>query len=137
MVGLDVVNQQLLGGCVFLDHGDGGVAQPDGFLAQGVVFVVFAEEVAGCVVEEAVGAVAEPRAAFDNALALAVVFVGVALAAGGGFGQPSAGIPGECCGAVADGVACGIVAVGFGAGAWHGEQAVAGGCGVVLVGGAI
>ena len=134
---MDVVNQALLGDCILLDHRDGGVAQPDGFLAQGVVFVVFAEELAGWVVDEAVGAVAEPCAAFDGALAEAVVLVGGALAAGAGFGKPSANVPEKGGGAVAEGVACGVVAVGFGAGAWHGEQAVAGGCGVVLVGGAI
>lgn len=58
VVGLDEVDVRLLADRVGFDDRDRGVAEPDGFLPGCVVCVVFADQVAGGVVDIAVRAVA-------------------------------------------------------------------------------
>ena len=124
MVGMHIEGLVLPLG-ILLQHGNGRVTQPHRFLPQGVVPVIFADEMALAVVHEAPGAVDKIRPALEDALAQGIVIVLIGLAASHDFGEPAGGIEGEGGGAVTQGIAGGIIRVGFTDRAGHRLQAVA------------
>lgn len=126
VVGMHIVGLVLPLG-ILLQHRNRGVFQPHRLLPQGVVLVIFADEMALAVVHKAVGAIDEIRPALEDALAQGVVVVLVGLAASHHLGQPAGGIEGEGRGAVAGRIAGGVVGVGFADRAGDRLQAVAGG----------